>query len=446
MRKESNIPAQDRIKALPIDLHPLDLSTEAQKIIEAGRRAYLFGVFLDPMIKTGINHITDDSMDRKDISTALSTIAKLYRLSGEDYKKQPEKLTESSLATHQRNVLDGNIILVDPQEEMNETNRIAQLKRSNEALSKLPPEIQAIIAELNYEAFFHPQTMADGTKTRTRNELNQLLTSWGAEQDAMPHLTLTNWAIGQIAGGIYSFISKANKAGELKIIDIGSGPGGTVAAITDRLLYAKTENKRLAVTCVETTQGFYDQLRLFTEGDSVIADLGLKVKSLDPKSSEKNISETGSLTTVKLDVLNALKRLDLGSVCQNNIVLITGNYSWHRLDRRTKQKIIDILTKAPNVIFLLGDFAYHGNPVAKQYFCLGANGPLNVGNIGLGKQFIKSGYSLVDLGNQKPASLDKRVAKKIVHDEKDPNVDGHLWIAYKGKLAKQALNFVKSPQ
>ncbi len=429
-----------------LDLRPLGLSPEAQKTLEAGRKSYLFGIFLDPMITVGINHISDGSMDQGNVNTALLTIAELFHLSGEDYEKQAGKLTGDTLSAHQRNILNGSIVLVTPGEGMNEANRLAQLRRSDEALSKLPPEIQAIIAELNYEAFFRPQTMAGGIETRARNELNQLLTSLGTEQDAMPHLTLTNWAIGQIVGGIASSVSKTSETSNLRIIDIGSGPGGTVAAITDRLLDAETEGERVAITCIETTQGFYDQLRSFTEGDDVIANLGLEVNSLGANPSNRSISKAGSLTTIKSDALSALKSLDLESINQDDIVLITGNYSWHRLDQRTKQQIIDLFANIPNIMFLLGDFAHHGNPVAKQYFCLGANGPLNIGNIGLGEQFVKSGFSLVDLELQRPASLDKRIARKIIYDDQDPDIDGHLWIAYKGELTKQALNLVESSQ
>ena len=47
----------------PIDLTPLNLASDEQEIIELGRHANLFGVFLDPMIKAGINHVTDGSME-----------------------------------------------------------------------------------------------------------------------------------------------------------------------------------------------------------------------------------------------------------------------------------------------------------------------------------------------------------------------------------------------
>lgn len=441
--EELGIPIHGDTEVVPIDLSPLNLDPETQGIIETGRKAYLFGKYLDLMIKVGIRYVADGSMDQEDVGLALLTTAKLYRLSGKAYEDQQGKLTGDTLTSHQKNVLNGDIVLVAPEAEMNEENRLAQLRESNEAFSELPPKIQAVIAELNYEGFFHPQTMAGGPQTRDRNELDKLLASLGTEQDAMPHLTLTNWTIGQITGGIYS----SNEVSKLIIIDTGSGPGGTVAAITDRLLNTKNSNntKGLAITCVETSQGFYDQIKLFTESDSVIADLGLEVKSLGSEGLE-NISETSSLTTVKSDVLSALKRFDLTSLGPDDIMLITGNYSWHRLDQRTKQKIMDLFTNVPDVVFLLGDFAYHGNPVAKRYFCLGANGPLNVGNIGLNEQFAKSGYSLVDLKHQKPASLDERIVGQIVHDDQDPDIDGHLWIAYKGESAKQALNLAEVAQ
>src|SRR3990167_2635368 len=219
----------------PIDLTPLNLASDEQEIIELGRNAYLFGAFLDPIIKAGIDHVADGSMEQKNVGLALSTIAKLYSFSGEDYKGQQGKLTGLALTAHQGNVLSGKIVLVDPEMEMNETNRLSQLTRANEALSKLPPEIQAIIAELNYEVFFRPQTMAGGAETRGRNELDTLLASLGKDQNAMPHLTLTNWAIGDIAEGVYS----STGVRKLDIIDTGSGPGGTIATITDRLLQAR---------------------------------------------------------------------------------------------------------------------------------------------------------------------------------------------------------------
>src|SRR3990167_7527454 len=127
-------------------LSPLNLTTEAQKTIEDGRTAYLFGAFLDPLVELGIKHIANGTMDQKNVGLALLTIAQLYRFSGEAYEKQPEKLTGDALLEHQRNVLNGDIILVAPPVEMNEENRVTQLQRANEAFSKLPPAIQAVVA------------------------------------------------------------------------------------------------------------------------------------------------------------------------------------------------------------------------------------------------------------------------------------------------------------
>jgi hypothetical protein len=421
----------------PIDLSLLSFNSETTERIEAGRDAFLFGAYLEPMIEVGVRNVENGSMQKDDVATALLTTADLFCASGVAYKSQPNHLADQALEKHQRNVLNGDITLVSSEFEMSEENRLAQLRRADETFAKLPPHIQAIIAELNYEAFFRPQTMASGERTRDRDERDKLIASLGQEQDAMPHLTLTNWSIGDISKGILEFTRQTGTG--IRIVDTGSGPGGTLSAITSRLSEAEGEGPdNLAITGIETTQGFYNQLEAFLKQDETVKVLGLTVESA---GTDENAApaQNGKLTIIKADTLSGLKRVHDQGIREDEVVVITGNYSWHRLDSARKKEIMQMFKDAPNVVFLIGDFASHGNPVAKQYFCLGANGPLNVGNIGLNEAFTQAGYSTVDLSTQKPGSLDERFREKIVKDDKDPNSDGHLWIAYKGNLAEESL-------
>lgn len=419
------------------DLSPLNLSPEQAQMIEKGRNAFLFGAFMDPMIEAGLRHFSDGSMKKDDVSLALQTVANLFAASGRDYEAQPNHLEdEEAIATHQENVKNGRIILVQDTFEMDSVNRVKQLKLADMTFSSLTPNIQAIIAELNYEEFFRSQTMAGGDKTRDRGERDRLISSLGKDQEAMPHLTLPNWSIGDITQGIVKAAQEKGK--KVRIIDTGSGPGGTLSAETSRLNEAKPDRSRLAITGIETTQGFYDQLGDFVSNDPVIEELGLEVNPLGT-DAEGEPSKMGNLTIIKSDTLSGLKRIHDQGFSDDEVVVITGNYSWHRLDSKRKQEIMELYKDVPNVVFLIGDFANHGNPAAKQYFCLGANGPLNVGNIDLSFQFWKSDYSLVDLEEETPGTLDPRFRERIVQDHNDPNSDGHLWIAYRGELARESL-------
>jgi len=435
-------PPPDPLINTRADLSILNLDTEAQVKIESGRNAFLFGVYMEPMIKAGLRHVSDGSIGKDDVTLALQATADLFAASGKDYETQRDKtgqpihLEGVALSVHQRNVLNGDIVLVPAENELNEKNRLVQLQRSDATFSNLPPGIQAVIAELNYEAFFRPATMAGGERTRDRGERERLLTSLGKDQEAMPHLTLTNWAIADVVKGVAEFAAQTNK--KVRVVDTGSGPGGTLSAITSRLADAEALPKDLAVSGIETTQGFYDQLDDFIAGDQVIRDLGLDVNPI-AKNDGLPVSEPGYLTIVKADTLSGLKRLHEQGFSDDEVVVITGNYSWHRLTTEVKKEIMELYKDAPNVIFAIGDFANHGNPVAKQYFCLGANGPLNVGNLDLENKFRESGYSIVELESEKPQALDQRFNDQIVADDRNPDSDGHLWIAHRGDLAKETL-------
>lgn len=129
---------------------------------------------------------------------------------------------------------------------------------------------------------------------------------------------------------------------------------------------------------------------------------------------------------------------------EDEITVITANYAWHRLTSVQKAKITRLFCQASNPIFIIGDLAENTSVINKRYFNLAANGPLNCGNPNLRNIFGNWDYyySLLDLEKQRPASLDPRIAKRLLQDNKKN--DGHLWIAHYGKHTWEALNLVNA--
>ncbi|MDO8553710.1 MAG: hypothetical protein Q7S22_02795 [Candidatus Micrarchaeota archaeon] len=407
--------------------------------LEAGLATRVYGPYLGRMLDYGAGRIMDGTLSHNSVISALVIAAKLYQAADQDYATQENTLTDEELATHQTNVLNGDIVPVSEEQAVSYGNSVAQVERADNVFYDQPDEVQAALAEINYGAFFGPQTMASAARTLDRRGVNKLVSTPKEDMEAMPHLTVSNWAIGQTLAGIYRNVSRLIRSPRIRVIDIGSGQGATLAAITNSLSSEEVDNKPvLSITGVEVTKGFYDDLSNFTETDQGASSLGLRPVRYRPEDGT-SISEPGTITTINADAVQALKNLDtLGD--PNQLTVITANYSLHRLGRRKKMEILDFISQTPNVIFLIGDLAQNTSEVNRRYFNLGVNGPLNAGNLYLRELFESFGFDVARLDTERPDSLDPRLAKRLASDDKLK--DGHLWIAHRGALTAGALNLM----
>lgn len=430
----------------PEVLTPLDsldrtirLDPDIKREIKRGLETLIYEPYLAEMVNYAAAGVRDGKLDGEIVDLALCDAAMLFHFADQDYREGKEHpLSGELLAKHQANVLAGKIELVPPEFTTTLQQGIRQVQRANQLLTV--PEIQATLAAINYGAFFRPQTMASATRTLLdRGKIDKLLATVDSTQEAMPHLSVSNWAIGQIVAGVYRHLAQSS-SGRLRIVDIGSGHGATIAAITSSIgsLEGISRRPELAITGLEVTPEFYDELVEFAQKDEGIAGLNLTQDSVIG-ASQPIISRFGTLTTARGDALNILQRSKLGSGVQDSdITVVTANYSWHRLSSRAKADIMSMFRSLPNMIFIIGDLAQNTSIINSRYFNLGVNGPLNCGNLDLQHQFEQYGYFVVNLERQRPASLDPRLANRISRDDKTN--DGHLWIARWGREAFDALN------
>lgn len=432
----------ERTETLRYLLDTAPQKPDLQQELEAGLATRVYGPYFGRMLDYGAGCILDGTLSRDSVITALTIAARLYQAADQDYSRQENTLSDEELAAHQTNVLNGDIVPIPEESAVSYRNSVAQVERADAALYDQPDDVQAALAEINYGAFFRPQTMASAARTLDRREVHKLVSAPKEGMEAMPHLTVSNWAIGQTLAGIYRNVSRLNdspRPPRLQVIDIGSGQGATVAAITDSLSSEEVDNKPvLSITGIEVTRGFYEDLSSFTENDQGASSLGLRPVRYNPEDGT-SISEPGTITTINADAVQALKNLDpFGD--PNQLTVITANYSLHRLGRRKKMEILDFISQIPNVVFLIGDLAQNTSEVNRRYFNLGVNGPLNAGNLYMRELFESFGFDVADLETESPDSLDPRLAKRLASDDKLK--DGHFWIAHRGPLTESALNLV----
>lgn len=424
----------------------IHLDPDVRSYLNKGVATRVYGPFLEAMIDFGIDKIKEGSFSPGSIETALCNSAGCFYWADQDYAKQDKVLSDEQLERHQANVLNGTIELVPRDVGVSDEVSIKQVETADTLISVNNSNVQAAIAALNYGVFFRPQTMASATRTLDRRQIDDLLASLDSTQEAMPHLTVTNWAIGQTFAGIYRYVAKSNGRLRMRHFDIGSGHGATLAAITNSVNNLEVIDKRpgLAITALEATPEFYRELNEFTSGPEGAALIGLDTTSRNAEPG-MGISEFEVVTTVMGDAVTALQNMDHYFFSRDDeITVITANYSWHRLNSAQKFQVMRLFAHAANPIFIIGDLAQNTSVINERYFNLAANGPLNCGNRSLRNMFGNwdQYYVQVDLEREKPASLDPKICRRLLKDRKDN--DGHLWITYRGRYTEEALNLVET--
>lgn len=386
-----------------------------QREIEHGLTTPTYAPFLAEMARYSAGAIRSGTLlDSQLVGLALVTASKLFCMADEDYRLGGNPvLSGEALKRHQANVLAGKIELVPREFGTTPEQSIRQVDRANASLLRFP-DIAAIMAAINYGALFRPQTMASATRTLERHELSRLLALVDSSQEAMPHLTVSNWAISQVSAGLYQHMAQLG-LGRIRIIDIGSGPGGTIAAQTSSILDLGDIGRRpeLAISALEITPEYIDQITHFAQEDKGIATLNLRPNHHSWEAGA-NISSYGGLTIVRGDAVNSIIRSDIDSNFQpSDLTVVTANYSLHRFSSIPKGDIINLFSRIPNCVLIFGDLVDNTSLVNSLYFNLGANGPLNCGNRYLSNILESSGFSIVDLSRERPSTLDPRLAQEI---------------------------------
>ncbi len=421
---------------------------EKELILKSGSDSEVYGPFFKRLAQYGLRQVKQGTMDPEQLTEALLCAAPCYRFADVDYRKNKGALTGTALAEHQANVLAGIIKPVPNEAATSVKQGQAMARTADYYIGDHDPHIQAVLAEINYGSTFTPKTMAGAQLTQERSNIETLLSTIGKNPEAMPHVTLTNWVIGEIAAGIYQAAARLRPPQRLRYFDLGSGSGGTAAATTACLANVVNIPRKppLAYTAIETTLELYDELRTFSREDEAIKTLDLHSFPYNPKG-KLSISEFGMFTSVKADVLSSLNSFltrnierTADRIADYDTLIVTVNYAGHRFGTRKWEGIIELFRYVPNVIFLICDLFENISAINRLFFNLSANGPLNPGNINLETSFKHKGFNIIDLDKEQPASLDRRLAERLrwtsEHD------DQGLVIACKGRLALDALNLV----
>lgn len=393
-------------------------------------------------LKTSVIRQSAVSPSSDEVATAMNFFAEAAIRSEVAYSATRPGVLKSpdfSGAIKQLNadVANGVIRLVPERFGMNSSEGENQVVFANSALNQIGQRVQLLLAGLNY-ATFTGKTMLTGAALLDP-ETPRDLSGWTEKQlqESMPHLVLSNLAIGQL---ISAFLRRANKDDNFSIVDTGSGTGTTLAGSIlgiENAVNDGAEFSGLNMVGIEGGRNFFDELEAFSPtAQSRIPDGFISEVETDTYMFKGYKLRLGNLNLIYGDILDTLKKLDFREVTRNGVVIVTANYVWHRLPSFVKQAIIDeISSKAPDSIFLVADLVKNGSEVNRRYFNFRDNGLLNCGNIGLDEQFKSSGFKLFELNAETaPSSMDIQLAEQI---GRGTTSDSIFYVAYKGPKAAE---------
>lgn len=415
--------------------HTLAINEATKSVIYGGLvRQYLEAALLvvqDGQVESAVEP------DRAGVASAVDFLSRAAVRTETEYGKlRPEVLYSPEFGQEiqvlQVNVAQGIIKLLSEKYGMRPQEGRKQVEFADTAFSSLGQRAQLLMAGLNY-ATFTGKTMLTGNALLSGSEELDL-TGWTEKQmqQSMPHLVLSNMAIGQIV----SALLQRGKADELfSIIDTGSGTGctlaGSVLGVRDAMDKG-FDSTRLSLTGIEGGRKFFDE-ELVSFADVTISklpDVALE-KTVYRKPTQHEVAN-GQFNLIYGDILESLKQLRFSKKVQNGVVVITANYVWHRLPRVVKDAMIkEITNQAPNAIFLVADLVQNASEVNRRYFNFRDNGLLNCGNVGLDDVFRFNGYRLVELNDATaPSSMDARLAQRI---GQGTTSDSIFYVAYRGE-------------
>jgi len=413
--------------------------------VDKATKSVIYGGLVQQYLKAALSVVQDGKVesavepDQVGVATAVDFLARAAARTEAEYgKNRPDVLDSPEFRQEiqrlQVNVAQGIIELLSARYGMRPQEGRNQVEYADTAFSSLGQRAQLLMAGLNY-ATFTGKTMLTGNALLAGSEEHDL-TGWTEKQmqQSMPHLVLSNMAIGQIV----SALLQRGKAGELfSIVDTGSGTGctlaGSVLGVRDAMDKG-FDSTRLSITGIEGGRKFFDE-ELAPFADVAIGKLPEVAldKTVHRKPTQHEVAN-GQFNLMYGDILESLKQLRFSKEVQNGIVVITANYVWHRLPRVVKDAMIkEITNQAPNAIFLVADLVQNASEVNRRYFNFRDNGLLNCGNVGLDEVFRFNGYRLIELNDATaPGSMDSRLAEQI---GQGTTSDSIFYIAYRGERA-----------
>lgn len=334
----------------------------------------------------------------------------------------------AALSQLEDDVRQGIINKIPPQFWMTELEGKLQVETADGAFSSLDPEVQYVMAMLNYETFTG-KTMLTGTACLERGLQDGLVfTQWDEkdpEQAQMPHLQLSNRAMRELVRAI---VERTPADLLVQLIDLGSGTGATLAEAVLGLCDGAdpVAGSQLArIHGIEGSPQFVWELQ---------GEFSMHVRSLLDKTSASLYVDQFEIHEGNIPFV--LEKLGLEVSNYASMTIVTANYVFHRLATPVKARIFKYLARhCENIIFLIADLKENASEVNRGYFNFRDNGLLNTGNIGLRKLLGSAGFSVFDLNQSTaPKTMNLALAKKI---GQGPTSDAFFYVAYKGVRAEQ---------
>lgn len=413
--------------------------------IDGATKSVIYGGLVRKYLEAALSVVQDGQVesavesDKAGVASAVNFLSRAAVRTETEYARERPEILDSpefrqEIQGLQVNVARGIIELLSERYGMRPQEGRKQVEFADSAFSSLGQRAQLLMAGLNY-ATFTGKTMLTGNALLAGSEELDL-NGWTEKQmqQSMPHLVLSNMAIGQIV----SALLQRGKANELfSIIDTGSGTGctlaGSVLGVRDAMDKG-FDSTRLSITGIEGGRKFFDgELVPFADvAMGKLSDVGLD-KTIYRKPTRHEVAN-GQFNLMYGDILESLKQLHFNKEVQNGVLVITANYAWHRLPRVVKDAMIKKITnQAPNAIFLVADLVQNASEVNRRYFNFRDNGLLNCGNVGLDDVFRFNGYRLIELNDATaPHSMDSRLAQRI---GQGTTSDSIFYVAYRGKRA-----------
>lgn len=302
-----------------------------------------------------------------------------------------------------------------------------QVIKADRALGNAGHDVGTWLANFNYD-YFTGSSMANG-QDLLHATIDEVMARQGTEK--MPHLMRSNWAIGQIVSHI-----AARREGKLNILDIGSGTGGTVAAIVSGLKEAG-QFEGVSIRAIEPHPGFVGQLKTFTpEIMAAIHEVDPDFRYVDDEDAKQ--VESGSFGIIHANMLDAVDMLKGMPNGPKDVTVITSNYAQHRIPTLYKKLFLQKLErnlgqagrKDVNVAALVFDLWANGSNFNRLSANFWPNGIFNTGNLITPIVFREAGYVGRNLTSfNVPPTVGSMLVKRLVQDSGD---DGKSFMAHKG--------------
>gem|GEM_PF-4434405 len=359
------------------------------------------------------------------------------------YKNNRPNLDLTGLNTTRSDIVDGVIraggkSFLPEELAMTREEGERQVRYADEKFGELSADqatrfAQLFIADANYRDWDSGMMSTGNDMLKSSMSLSDRLNQ--NARSGMSHLEASNMMIG-------SLLSKAAEMAPntpITVINLGAGSGATTVMNAMGLASAD-HSASMRMVDIEGTHAFY---RGISEGQ-LSQDVLNKLRSggysvgdslVENPLAAASAGNESSYGVAYGDMLDCVERLSLTPDQKEGLVVVTANYSLHRLPLVVKEMIFEKLNAlADNVLVLMGDLNGNWSFINTRYFNLGLNGPANCGNEGTANMLIQKAYGVEQISRTNaPDSINPVLLENIISG---PSNDAHFLVGSRGPIAE----------